>query len=315
MPSPFIDHPRKRIVREIWDTPILNWLFQKWGTKYLYLGLPGPEAHDIKLWADMIENVIAFEITDDTGGNPRENFERLSTNLTLLHLPHIVYHGYLEDVVLWKRDLDEKEFKIDKFVTLFNLDFCNPITGMVPTESGKRCLRFETIREIVTIQRALFRATGANKFVMLITAYDAFYLREMTRFISRRDLANEVRTVIKRERPMKLRDSGLYRNTELLRLFMFDFLRGCFAGQNIKSFFLPAVEYLGKTTRSPMIHFCIIGEMERLESAQVVDEQSAGDFVSMGTLRADKTGLTSRNSISNRSVDPVALLRHSWVDQ
>ena len=114
---------------------------------------------------------------------------------------------------------------------------------MVPAGDGRRCLRFEAIREIVTMQRALYRARGASKFVMLITAYDAFYRGEMDRFISRRDLASEVRTVVNRELPVKLRDSALYRNTELLRLFMFDFLRGCFAGQNVKSFFLPPVKF------------------------------------------------------------------------
>ena len=307
MPNPFIDHPRKRTVREKWNTPILTWLYRKWGAKYLYLGLPGPEAHDIALWAEMIEQVIAFEITDDTQDNPRENFERLSANLTLMKLPHTVYHGNLEDVVLWKKDLDGREFKIDKFVTLFNLDFCNPITGMVQTGDSRKCLRFEAIREIVTMQRALYRATGASKFVMLITAYDAFYRREMDRFIARRDLAIDIRTSVSRERAVKLPDSNLYRNTELLRLFMFDFLRGCFAGQNIKSFFLPAVRFLGRTERSPMIHLCVVCQMERLESAQVVDEQSAGDFVSMDMITAEDRGLTKG------SPNPITLLTNSWV--
>ena len=71
--------------------------------------------------------------------DPRENFERLGSDLTLLHLPHTVYHGYLEDVVLWKEDLDGREFVLNKFVTLFNLDFCNAITGKVPTKEGKKC--------------------------------------------------------------------------------------------------------------------------------------------------------------------------------
>lgn len=307
MPSPFVDHPRKRIVREMWNTPTLEWLFHKWGAKYLYLGLPGPEAHDIKLWARMIEEVIAFEITDDSSNNPRENFEKLNSNLTLLNLPYTVYHGNIEDVVLWKKDLDGKEFKVDKFITLFNLDFCNPITGRIWTLNGMKCLRFEAIREIVTMQRALYRATGASRFVMFITAYDAFYRGEMDRFISRRDLANEIRTVISRERAVKVPDSSLYRNTELLRLFMFDFLRGCFVGQNVKSFFLPAVKFLGKTRYSPMIHFCVVCAMERVESAQVVDEQSAGDFVDMGMVTAGDRGLTGGLS------DPTALLTNSWV--
>ncbi len=309
MPSHFIDHPRKRIVREMWNTPILEWIFHRWGEKYLYLGLPGPEAYDIKLWAKMIEKVIAFEITDDTSDSPRRNFERLRSNLTLLNLPHTVYHGYLDDVVLWKKDLDENEFTIDKFVTLFNLDFCNSITGKVPTPNGRKCLRFEAIRELIAIQRVLYRATGASRFVILITAYDAFHRNVMDRFISKRDLASEIRTVVCNERPEKLKDSSLYRNTELLRLFMFDFLRGCFEGQNVKYFFLPTVKFFGRTKMSPMIHFCTICAMENLESAQVVNEQSAGDFVSMGMVTVKDSGLTKG------SPDPITLLANSWVGQ
>lgn len=312
MSSLFIDHPRKQTVREKWNTPILTWLYRKWGAKYLYLGLPGPEAHDIKLWAEMIERVIAFEITDDTKDNPRENFERLSANLTLMKLPHTVYHGNLEDVVLWKRDLDEKEFTIDKFITLFNLDFCNSITGKVPTPNGRKCWRFETIREIITIQRALFRTTGVSKFVMLITVYDAFHRREMDRFIARQDLASDIRTSVSRERAVKVPDSTLYQNTELLRLFVFDFLRGCFAGQNIKSFFLPAVKFSGRTPYSPMIHFCVVCEMENMESAQVVDEQNAGDFVNMGIVTADNAAIRrGRDDL----VDPLVSLKNTWVGQ
>jgi len=142
---------------------------------------------------------------------------------------------------------------------------------------------------------------------MLITAYDAFHRREMERFISRRDVAIEIRTVLKREHFVNVPNSDLYRNTELLRLFMFDFLRAYLVGQNVKSFFLPAVKFFGRTTKSPMIHFCVICAMENLESAQVMDEQSAGDFVSMDMVTAEDRGLTKG------SPDPTALLANSWV--
>jgi len=307
MPSPFVDHPRKRIVRERWNTPTLRWLHERWGAKYVYLGLPGPEAHDIRLWREMIEQVFAFEVETESRGNPRENFEKLIYNLTLLDVPHTVYHGCLEDIVLWKEDLDGMEFKLDTFITLFNLDFCNAITGKVPTPDGRKCWRFEAIREMITVQRALYRVTGASRFVMLITAYDAFHRREMERFISRRDLASEIQTVVEREHAVKLPNSSLYRNTELLRLFMFDFLRAYLVGQNVKSFFLPAVRFIGRTEWSPMIHFCVVCAMESLESAHVVDEQSAGDFVGMGMVTAEDRGLTEG------SPDPIALLTNSWV--
>ena len=61
MAGNFQEHPRKKIVREVWDTPVLQKLHRSWGCKYLYFGLPGPKALDVKLWKDMIGRVIAFE--------------------------------------------------------------------------------------------------------------------------------------------------------------------------------------------------------------------------------------------------------------
>jgi len=310
MPGSFTDHHRKRIVREMWNTPILEWLFQRWGAKYLYLGLPGPEAHDIKLWANMIESVIAFEITDDTKDNPRETFERLRFNLTLINLPHTVYYGYLEDVVLWREDLDGREFTLNKFVTLFNLDFCNAITGKVPTKDGKKCLRFESIRELITLQRSLYRMTGEARFIILITARDEFHATEMNRFIKRRTLNSRMRNavdiILSRE---TLPNTDIQRNTELLRLFMFDFLRNCLLGQNVKFFFLPTMKFIGTTRSSSMIHLCVICQMESLESAQVADEQNDEEFIRMGIISAGDRGL------SKGSPSPITLLENSWVSR
>jgi len=308
MPSPFVDHPRKQIVRELWNTPILEWLYSRWGAKYLYLGLPGPEAHDVKLWAKMIENVIAFEVTDDIGDNPRANFERLISNLTLLNISNTVYHGYLEDVVLWKRDLDGRKFELNKFVTLFNLDFCNAITGKVPTKDGRRCLRFESIRELITLQRLLYRITGEARFVILVTALDAFHAAEMNHFIRRRTLTNGIRGAVDRIlNGGTLPHAPIQHNTELLRLFMFEFLRNCLVGQNVRSLFLPTLKFKGTSQSSPMIHLCVICQMESLESAQVTDEQSTDEFVSMGIISVGDRGLASG------SPDPVVLLTNSWV--
>ncbi len=248
MPSPFVDHPRKRIVREIWDTPILEWLFRRWGAKYLYLGLPGPEAHDIKLWASMVGEVIAFETTDDSRDNPRENLERINSTLTLLNLPYTVYHGNIEDVVLWKEDLDGIEFKYNKFVTLFNLDFCNAITGKVDAKDGRRCLRFESIRELITLQRSLYRTTGVSKFVILITVLDAFHTPEIVRFTGKSSLSNAMRTAVANILGEKrLLDRPIQHNTNLLRLFILDFLSNCLVGQNVRSFFLPLIKYEGRS--------------------------------------------------------------------
>jgi hypothetical protein len=51
MGNGFQDHPRKKTVREKWNTPLLRVLHEQWHTKFFYCGLPGPEAIDIALLA------------------------------------------------------------------------------------------------------------------------------------------------------------------------------------------------------------------------------------------------------------------------
>lgn len=313
MPGSFHDHPRKRVVRERWNTPILEWLYNRWGRQYFYFGLPGPTISDIKLWRAMIRRVVAFELVSEKAGNPRKNIEELRRNLTLLNIPHAVYCGPMEEVVLWKEDHDGQELRLTEFVTLFNLDFCNAITGLIPTVGGgRRCLRFEAIREIVTMQRRLFRSTRINKFVMLITAYDSFHVRQIQRFVSNPALLPELRAFVNQIiRAYPLPACGMGRNTRLLKAFVFDFLRACFEGQNIQSFFLPPVSFLGSTARSPMIHFTVICIMEDEEAAQVVDEQGPSDFLRMKIVNASDHDIRVADGGYGEDVtvdDPVGLL-------
>jgi len=200
MAGRFEDHQRKRIVRETWDTPTLQWLYRKWGSKYFYFGLPGPGAFDIKLWREMISRIVAFEVENEGTKNPRKNIQELNRNLTLLGIPYSVYCGFMEEVLLDGEDRDGQELSLNRFVTFFNLDFCNRISGRIDTIEGRRCRRFEAFREILTLQRSLFRRTVANKFIILITAFDSLHVREIERFVSNPDLPEEtaqfVNTVI-----------------------------------------------------------------------------------------------------------------------
>ena len=60
----FRESSGKKTVRENWNTPVLRYLHSKYGIRYRYMGLPGTELNDVKLWADMIDEVIAFEVKD-----------------------------------------------------------------------------------------------------------------------------------------------------------------------------------------------------------------------------------------------------------
>jgi hypothetical protein len=313
MPSRFEDHPRKKIVRETWDTPALRWLYQKWGAKYFYFGLPGAEAADVKIWSEMIGGIIEFEVEREGTSNPRENIQELSRNLTLMGIPYLVYCGFMEEVVLDGEDRDGQKLSLDEFVTLFNLDFCNRISGRIDTIEGRRCRRFEAIREVIALQRNLFRTTGANKFIMLITAFDSLHVTEIERFISNPDLPEEtaqfVRSVLD-SRPLPQR--GYVENTDLIKAFVFSFLREYLHGQNVSSVFLPPVYYMGRTIRSPMVHFVVVCYMESQEQAQVVDSQSAEEFLNLNLLHATDNRLevaTVSSTQGNVVQDPVVFLR------
>ena len=87
--NPF-DTPGKRAVREQWNTPFLRLLNKKHGFRYRYMGLPGVELLDVKLWRDMIDEVIAFEVRaprtpDDPEG--RRQILALRRKLQLIGIP------------------------------------------------------------------------------------------------------------------------------------------------------------------------------------------------------------------------------------
>lgn len=314
----FQDHERKRTVRDQWDTPVLEWLHKQWNTKYFYCGLPGPKALDIKSWLPMIRRVAAFELERENAANSRQNLIELSRNLTLMDLPHAVFCGSLEETILWREDDDGKQFDLDEVVTLFNFDFCGPITGKVETPKGRRCLRFEAIREILAVQRRLFRETGQGQFIMLITVHDSFHVNAVKQFLARPDapaVVSNFARIVMNKRPLP--GGGSTSNTDLLRLFVFSCLREYFHGQNVSSLFLPAVSYYGTTRHSPMMHFVAVCKMEDPESAMVSESQSLEDFLQMKVVRATDDAIeVEQGSLgSNASVASPTTLLETHMNQ
>lgn len=309
----FKDHPRKKTVREQWDTPLLEFLYDQWGLKYFYFGLPGPEASDVKLWHKMIGRVVAFEVESKEASDTRAYIVELNRQLALLGIPYEVYCGPLEEVFLGGMDYDGNPLNIDEFVTLFNLDFCNSITGQVDTPRGKRCRRFEALRGIVSLQRRLFRETGSARFVLLLTVRDEFHVRQLRRFVSNPDLPKHTAKYLEAVLAENPLDKGhISRNTRLLKMFIFSWLRECFHGQNVVSVFAPPVVYLGASKTSPMIHFAVVCRMEAEDSAQVNDKQSARQFLRMRLLRAQEDSIDVEKSLDgdgNKVTDPAWVVK------
>ena len=314
MPREFHDHPRKQTVRLRWDTPILEWFYRQWGRKYFYLGLPGQQALDVKLWKEMIERIIAFEIEVKNETNRRIHVIELARELTLLGINQAVYCGPMEEVLLRREDHDRKPLIIDEFVTLFNLDFCNSISSYVYTEAGHRQLRFEALREIVAFQRTLFRRTGVSRFILLITARNSFHNSVVREFFSNRDLPPTIRDFYRsslRLRPLSRADIEID-YTDVLKTFVYSFLQSCFHGQNITSLFLPPLTYRGSSTKSPMIHFVVICKMNNENSVSPTTAQSAADYLRLKTVRATNTRIVEDWRIHRGEqliCDPVDFVR------
>lgn len=297
MVSQFRNHPRKNYLRKNWDTPLLEKLYSIWNSKFFYCGLPGPQILDIKLWKSMIDRVVAFELECD-GDDPRKNIAALSRNLTLCNLSHNVYCGTMEEVVLDKEDIDGKVLDIDKLVTLFNLDFCNRISGRIDTPKGRRCRRYEAIREIISIQRRIYRRTRETKFIILLTVLDSYHNREMQQFLSDSDLLPTVKEyaekVVQDKTPEQY--EGFYYHTELLKVYVFYWLRQCLRSNNIKSIFLPPISYVGTSFRSPMLHFAVICSLEDEQVAIIKDKQTISDFLDLKTVEATETDIVIKSN-------------------
>jgi len=310
------DFPRKNTVRRQWDTPVLEALSKHWCTKFFYCGLPGPKAIDIWLWKSMIDRVVAFQTLSDIG-DPRREVIDLARELSMLDIPHVVYCGPLEEVVLRRVDYDGKEFKLDELVTLYNLDFCNCITGSVKTKGGLQRLRFDALREIAAFQRDLFRQYGATRFVMLLTVQDTFHANHVNARFKDPDLPEATRRFVQKAgQPVSFdRDGVLHRSTDLLKAFVFTCLSDYLRGQNIMSVFLPAVAYTGRTNNSPMLHFVVICEMG-LQASPGGSRQSAQDFLGLATIKATENRIVP-NAKWNKGLriedNSAAFLRYAAI--
>lgn len=305
----FKDNPQKCVVREEWDTPVIELLSREWAREYLYFGLPGPKAIDVTLWRDLLRRVIAFELEAKDADDPRSKVVELTRVLTLLGLDFEVFFGPLEEVLLSGEDLDQKPFRLQDFVTLFNLDFCNAITGGFQTLSGRHFLRFEALRQIVAIQRDLYRKGGFPYFVLLLTVHASFNKKRVISYfddvVVQPEIAQYVSSAVKKK---PYTGGTTVRHPDVLKAFVFSCLGDYLRGQNVSAYFLPPVTYQGTSANSPMIHFFVIGHMNPKESAGPRELQSAKDFLDLQTLTVDRDKVVEARDGSTQVFDPLAFV-------
>lgn len=265
--SKFIGSKNKDIIRKYWNKPLIKFLKEFLGKKLFYLGLPSPKAEDIKEWVEYIDEIIAFQCRDyPNPSSPEQTREQvLGLEKELLKYERegliknsLVFDGYIEEVIAQGKDNLNNKFEQDKFITLYNLDFCNSITSpqeVLNKETGKveKIYKLHTIKKLLETQSTLNKIT--KTFILLLTIHINFHDSEISRFIKMTDSSSFLKYKSKLK---KLKGKEL--KARLLKSYIFDSIKSYFCHYNFIPEFLPVVLYKGNS--QDLLHFTIIGHKE-----------------------------------------------------
>lgn len=309
--SSFQDSPNKKTVREDWNTPFLRYIHDRYNIKYRYMGFPGTDLIDVRLWKDMIEEVIAFELLSPEDDD-RIWIKQLRLNLKKLGIPSVAYLGSFEEVVILGKDYEGQPYRQDKVITLYNLDFCDEISSSIETlEHERKVLRYEAIRAILREQKRCFQQIGGpSYFVILLTIRNQIEASKIRRSLSSSSnlLAETSSYCLSCERTKPIPMSGPLMGTHAwsLKAFLYDTLIGYLKNPNISAVFFPIVKYYGGHSRgSPMFHWMMFCKFGPEESANP-NFYPARYLETVNSLCADRSGINIRcepGEIQNNSQD------------
>jgi len=316
---PFTDNPDKRVVREMWDTPILRFLHETYGARYRYMGLPGVDLIDIKLWKDMIDEVVAFEPPDKSDSR-RDSIISLRRNLKLLDVPGTAYFGSLEEVVTLRKDFDGTPYSQEKLVTLYNFDFCDEISSAINTrQGGRKVLRFEAIRQVLHDQVNCYQGTaGPNYFLFMLTIRNQMDAAKLASFLKKPLLAEVKRFRDDCSQLNQLPARGPLIGSHFwgLKTFLYNLLCQYFVSPNLSAVLLPLVAYQGtrvsRSLLSPMLHWIILCKFGSPENE--TPDLFPPAFLTRCSVRVKRSGLewqaeTGEHQTPSGLPNPVTLLR------
>ncbi len=261
--------PNKYTIRNEWDKPILKTLAEQLGEKLVYFGLPSPDAEDITDWIDYLSVVIAFQCRNypypSDPEQPRDEILKLFNYLNKLERESkienfVVYDGYLEEVILRGDDNSPQliKFNMDRFITLFNLDFCNNILSPIEyvDENGhpRKGYKFDAINKLIELQSCL--KTGSSSFVFFLTIHCHYDGEEIRNFIE-----NPPQSWMKNYISDCNKLKKLERKKRILRLFVYDSFYSSFKEFSLSFSFLPVIFYSGINDVS-LLHFCVLSDSQ-----------------------------------------------------
>ncbi len=315
MRSEFRDHRRKQVVRSQYDRPLLQRISEGLGTQYVYLGLPGPEMHDVNEWKDLIAKVIAFE-RPARYGPQRRNYEKLQISLQKSGLLFQCYYGDIERVVVWGHDDDNEEFVQEELISLYNLDFCDHISSriLVPpseqhdgTGGGRReCMRFHALRKLLKLQADLYTNGADPRFIVLLTVHEGIHGDAAQACRDGGSNPKEVSKWLHRVLGTGDIGNGVVAGPDLLKPFVFRCFRGYCEGLHIATHFLPMVRYQGASeeTPVPMAHFAVLCRFGHPRDPLPSADQSDKDFLRTPSMRASEDSIVPE-PLKLETADPL----------
>jgi hypothetical protein len=320
----FIDHPNKKIIRELWCKPIIKHIHDKLENGLAYLGLPGLEAIDLLTWIEYIKYVVAIDCGHYTTGNydlaiAKEKIKKLNGILNNLDRKgtisgYSLYLGFIEEVVLKGIDKNGEKFTQKDTVNIYNLDFCNSLTAplkIVDLKGGvSKYYKNEVIRRLLEYERDIEKPELNKRFIMFITIHSKFWEEEAEiYFKSQNDRAFEaykdyIKNLSEPERIIRL-----------LRYYFLDILRQHFTASSFTPYFFPTIFYNGVGDNQLMC-FTVAGQYIKQASAiapfnQNIDILNHQKFLYPGNNKLDFiiSSIIEKNPIS----DPIKQIEDSLI--
>lgn len=296
----FKDHPSKKIIREQWCKPLIEFIHDALGYKLLYLGLPGSKAIDLLTWIEHIDRVIAFQCRDypipSSVSQSKTKVRELEEKLRELErqgkiATFAVYDGYIEEVILKGKDTNGNGFHQDDVVTIYNLDFCNgittPLTIIDEKGDSRKFYKSETISKLIEIQKDISSETRCKKFIMFLTIHSGFWFEEKKRFISQTQEPD-----IKRYLNTLSKLNGWPKRIKLLKAYMYQKIRNFFCHCDFSPEFLPIIYYqgIGGDKDNWLMHFTFVGSFNKQTSGLAPCFQNTQDFLNQKfmTIKSNK---------------------------
>ncbi len=301
----------KNLIRKKWGKEIIKYISKHLNSKLVYLGLPSPDAKDIDEWIEYIDEVIAFQCRDypnpSSPKQDKKNIEQLQSKLSEYERKgiiqnYVVYDGYIEEVILKKRDNSGIPFELNNTVHIFNLDFCNSITSpleIIDYESGEvnEVYKFDALKILIELQKLV--NSDIKKFVLFLTlksSYDGKELEDFNASITHKISTKEL--------------SNYETKIRFLRHYVLHTLKSFFESNGFVISILPTIEYEGDRQHK-LLHFTVIGTNKNNDanpvapSFQQVDNLikekfisiNDGDFVEKDTSKITETQICCLNPV------------------